>query len=211
MKASGQLQYDLPDDDSPVPVLAPKPGEKIVSVQNAGNIASVSHHATAGAHGHDPHSQVDADVQEYMNRLLNRSGSDKPAPISIPSQTTKGLAEPATTSATAVPALTPEEYVPKAVAPEKHTNLNALREVANHQARSAIETSAKQEHKALTLTYLALTVAALGFGILFFSMSAETFDLSMFAGLGAFGTAIYPMLKFVEARNSKNSSSNAKQ
>lgn len=197
MKASGQLQYDLPDDDG-APVVAPtQPGEKIVSMQPAPATQPSAH--AGHAHGHDSNSHDDADVQEYLNRLLKRSASSQAGPAPKAASAAP-VAQPAAIPVEQVPqTLNEEDYVPKSVAPEKKSNLNALREVANHSNRTAIETSVKRQHKTRTMTYLAISLATLGFGALFLFMSVKPFDASMIASFGSFAITLVPILKLVQS------------
>lgn len=131
------------------------------------------------------HVHEDADVQEYLNRLLGRS----PAPLSS--------VEAASPSATQTnPVSKPEpvverfqdhkDFVPRFVAPETNMNLKALREVANQSSRSAIESSVRKRRHASAKHFVIGSAASVGFGILFLILSQRSFDGAMLAGLTCF-------------------------
>lgn len=196
MKAAGNLSFDLPDDIAIGTSDLAKSAEKIVSIQAAPTTS-----APANAHrlpSLEPHAHEDLDVQEYMNRLLKRSASSQPTSVSQNPPVAVAAAQPAPVVVEKpTQAMTLEEFIPKTVAPEKKANLNAFRELANHSNRAAIATSVKQRHRANKLTYLALAIAILGFGVLFMFMSAKLFDVSMLAGFASLAIALVPMFKFV--------------
>jgi hypothetical protein len=143
--------------------------------------------------GHD-----DADVQEYMNRLLNRGNPTSPSPA-------MASATPTDTSM-AIPiverpaALKPEEYLPKSIAPEKNTNLDALREVAMQSNRTAIAASNRRRHKSQSMTYFAVLVGTLAFSGIFFAMSSKSLDVSMLAGIGCLVLSSVPAWLIVRLR-----------
>ncbi len=201
MKAAGSLSYDLPDD---VVLGSPQPNEhaeKIVSIQAAPAKTTPSNAPRVPSH--EPHAQDDSDVQDYMNRLLKRSASSQSAPTRQGETVTTASVQVAPVAIEEPQqAMTKEEFVPKTVAPEKKASLNAFRELANHSNRAAIATSVKQQHRANKLTYLAVFITVLGFGVLFMFMSASLFDASMIAGFASFAIAIIPMLKFFGSHRS---------
>lgn len=159
--------------------------------------ASDSHSSTATpAESHPSQDTMlydDADVQEYMNRLLQRASNipAKPASQSEP--------EPAVAQATLVTVepvddrWEPHEFLPKSIAPETNSGLSALREVAMESQRSAMETSARRRMQANSWKYLAITLAPLSFGVLFLSMSARLGDFAMIACAVCFLGAVAPM------------------
>jgi hypothetical protein len=127
-------------------------------------------------------------IEEYMKRLMARMRGDsepveekKSEPKSQPAmkqstprdpseiKTPVRKTEPAFQSRTTArgPATTaafnPNEYIPKALAPEKSRNMAAMRELANTSARSAIQVSARRKYG--TAVALKLAIAATGFGV----------------------------------------------
>ena len=187
MRTESGLPYELPKDLQRSPTASDKPTEKIVSIFP---IEAMSEPAISAEsplpENHDVTVHDDADVQEYMNRLLKRSSSSQ-TPTDAKSEPTPA------TPAPIVPVAEPQEtvwdakeFVPRSVAPEKKANLTALREVANQSHRSAIETSVRQRLQVKSLKYFGLTGASLAFGILFMCMSARIFDVSMISGIASF-------------------------
>ncbi|MEM9587734.1 MAG: hypothetical protein AAGA03_10685, partial [Planctomycetota bacterium] len=98
----------------------------------------------------------DDSIEAYMNRLLQRvqTGPEPPAPAQAPvtqtAPTTDELPETTDTSeeitsaeSTSQPIDPAEPLVPRSQAPEKNSNLSAMRELANYSARSAISRSTK--------------------------------------------------------------------
>ena len=123
--------------------------------------------APAGGNGED------GSVQDYMNSLFQRlRGGDSPDPIQPTSVentnvTTAAASEAAVTEmqvrAEAEDApLTADEFKPKTMAPERVVNMDAMRELANAQARNAILLSQSKRRKAITLTCLGIVAFGLG-------------------------------------------------
>jgi hypothetical protein len=105
------------------------------------------------AHGHDDEESI----ENYMARLMQRVGGSSEA-ASKPSaasslRASMGLEAKAEQPAEPAPAPQPEEtrvmdaseFIPRAKAPEKTSGLEAMRELANQSARSAIENSNKRK------------------------------------------------------------------
>jgi hypothetical protein len=162
-----------------------------------GVCTSKNSHANAG---HDTHQHEDADVQEYMNRLLGRSSGPKsvePASVANP--------QPEPTPAPEEPAVEKfsdhKEFVPRFVAPEKQTNLSALREVANQSNRSAIETSVRKRSLATSHRFLIGTAACIGFGIVFLTLSRKAGDAAMIAACACFIASMVSMGFVLRKRN----------
>ncbi len=118
----------------------------------------------------------ESDVADYMQQLLGRlrGGSQQPTAPSAPARSAAPAGgAPCQPGPVSVPAqqqsepaeeiqpLTPQEYVPRAVAPEKNMNIDALRQLANQSTRSAVKVFAKSQKKALHFAQL----AAIGGGI----------------------------------------------
>jgi hypothetical protein len=109
-------------------------------------------------------------VQEYMARLLRRLRSGEvdripPEGQCDPSSQEVSLAdEPASEKANPI---SPDEYTPRSVAPERHADLRAMRELALHTARSALATHASRSIREKTrrlVLYAGLSLVAAGVG-----------------------------------------------
>lgn len=121
----------------------------------------------------EPDAEQDDSIEAYMNRLLNRvqgtpESEMKSEPALAPASV--GPAAMPSTSPTqpevnaTVPEQAPDEeiepfdplapLVPRSAAPERSRDLNAMRELANQSARSAIDHSARNQSRDLQLAAL---------------------------------------------------------
>lgn len=149
---------------------------------------------------HDSHLHEDADVQEYMNRLLGRNSapkSDETLSVENPLPETTPMA----VEAPVEKFMDHKEFVPRFVAPEKQTNLSALREVANQSNRSAIETSARKRSQASSHRLLIGTGAGVGFGMVLLILSQKSGDVAMIAAFACFIASIVSMGFALRKRN----------
>ncbi|MFG0264660.1 MAG: FHA domain-containing protein [Rhodopirellula sp. JB055] len=100
----------------------------------------------------------DDSIEAYMNRLLQRvqqqSGTESESAAPEPSQTvaqdpvtpTQTATEPPAIEAEAIDPVDPNApLIPRSQAPERNSNLSAMRELANESARSAVERSAQSQ------------------------------------------------------------------
>ena len=83
------------------------------------------------------------DVQDYMNSLLQRLNGEAGLPVApVPAASVpEAVEEPQVEVQETLKPLNPEEFVPKRVAPEKSSNMAAMRELANSTSRSALQSS----------------------------------------------------------------------
>lgn len=135
-------------------------------------------------------------VQDYMTGLLERlrGGVEGPAqkPENKPEPKAKKVETPVeepVVDETPVALLTPDEFKPKARAPENAENLDAMRELANEQVRKAIFVSQMKRRKAVTLTFFCIALGGLmlaGYSIL----TAKGLDVSFFVGLACVAIGI---------------------
>lgn len=118
------------------------------------------------------------DVADYMQQLLGRlrGGSTQTSAATEANRSAPGggtaTAQPAQSAGSApeghpapmepVQPLKPEEFVPRASAPEKNMNIDALRQLANQSTRSAVNVFANNQKKALYFAQL----AAVGGGVM---------------------------------------------
>ena len=134
----------------------------------------------------------DDSVQAYMNSLFQRlRGTDDPQKPEAPKANSDSAKEPspvvekhvASQPEVPVKLLTPDEFKPKAQAPERVVNLDAMRELANAQARSAIMVSQSKRRKAITLTCLVIVAFGLGMAGYCFA-TAKGLDVPFLVGSG---------------------------
>ena len=105
----------------------------------------------------DPSAEPDEDsIEAYMNRLLGRVGggaSPQPEePISMSSVAREVPADQSPeTDSTPLPVSAVDDgpIVPRSHAPEKNSDLSAMRQLANESARSAIDASTQKQAKAV--------------------------------------------------------------
>ncbi len=142
------------------------------------------------SHVRGVHSDSDeTDIGEYMQRLLKGNSPDK-----VPLRPAAGK-EPALSvrlpNEEGLSPWNPEEYVPRAVAPEKSRNLDALRELANQSNRSALEQSALSRVKSRSTMFRTASIGLAAFGLLFLVLSGFRLDLSMVLGLAALSGSVW--------------------
>ena len=138
-------------------------------------------------------------IEDYMQQLLQRVRGDGPptgtganpvyraaATPSAPDEAPKKAAAPPPPKPD-LPPVKPEEYVPRSTAAERTVNLAAMRELANSQARNAIQTHQKKVGLQLSGGKLITAVVALVTAVvLVWSGSSNNLRLTMAAGgLGA--------------------------
>jgi archaellum component FlaC len=150
-------------------------------------------------------------IEDYMKRLMARmrGGSLEeeikpiPAPVaniaSPPPQSTDSISSPklALPSAATERAplnttgpFNPEEYVPKALAPEKTRNMAAMRELANNSARSAIQVSARRRYGTAIALKLAIALIGLGVGITLVMINGLNVNIGLIATVASFLVAL---------------------
>jgi hypothetical protein len=128
----------------------------------------------------------DVSIDDYMSRLLarNRGDSESAAPRSAPATPSTPADSPSPTAAkpdlfVAAPAPSaqqpakPVELAPRAVAPEKNIDLQAMRQLANLSAKSAISTHDSKQLTLSTRTKLAATFAAGFIGMVFLGLTVS--------------------------------------
>ena len=136
--------------------------------------------------------ESDGSVQDYMNSLFQRlrGGESSPAAPAPSSETSKeaDVAEsPSPAASMQLPEqedapLTEDEFKPRATAPERVVNMDAMRELANAQARNAILLSQSKRRKAITLTCLGIVAFGLGMAGYTFAV-ADGMDVPFMIGI----------------------------
>ncbi len=153
---------------------------------------------------------VEESIEEYMSRLMHRTqassgGSAAPSlapPASAPAAArgapaTAGVVKPMEPSSTApAPAprrREPAQVAPRAVAPEKHVNLSAMRELANLAAHSAINRYSRRI--LINAVYSKLLVAAVALAsaasLLWMWKTTTGLQTTLYLALVALSVAIY--------------------
>ena len=174
------------------------------------------------------------DVNSYMSQLMNRytdedQGEKKDEKEQVNDQTdTPGNQEVAVESdetvrlpAEQIP--TPEmlaniapsqitqllkenEYLPSQIAPEKGKNIDALRQLANESARSAVTQHADKEFHFAKMVRIAMTIGAVVAAVALFLISKNWSDPMMYASMGIALIAIFSGTMVFVTRNANDSS-----
>ncbi len=84
----------------------------------------------------------------------------------------------------------PEEYVPKALSPEKTRNMAAMRELANTSARSAIQVSARRRYGTAIALKLAIALTGLGVGTTLVMINGLKVNIALIATIASFLVAM---------------------
>jgi hypothetical protein len=150
------------EEDAEVPIDHDATSESNERVSNAGNAADDASAASVIAAPADPVEQESEDdsIEAYMNRLLRRVQGQSDAragiqsePVVRPEPVVTEQRSAAPNPATTEDAAEPEKfdstestpYTPRSHAPEKTSDLAAMRELANSSARTAIAESARRK------------------------------------------------------------------
>ena len=172
MKSEGKLDdFDAPTDDNTdsstseaaEPVPAPEPVAEPVS---------------QSSEQQEPEPQQsdspEGDVQDYMNQLFQRlrgddageaaataaapaPAADKPKPAEAPKPETSSQPKPEAPKKPRPAVLEESEFIPKQRAPEAHTDIQALRQLANKQKTNAVSScfEAKSKFEQAITSYVA--------------------------------------------------------
>lgn len=156
-------------------------------------------------------STEEESIEDYMKRLMARmrGGSveeeakpSAPAPVIAPapsvsadSMSASKLALPSSAATERAPISTtgpfdPEEYVPKALAPEKTRNMAAMRELANTSARSAIQVSARRRYGTAIALKLAIALIGVGVGVTLVMINGLNVNIGLIATIASFLVAL---------------------
>ncbi len=162
-----------------------------------------SHQAKPASHSSSESGEEDDSVEDYMRKLLARMRGVSESEVKLPGidpqpakvekpQVTRKAPEPvvaAPSSTTVVPPapdtwsepFDPETYVPRVTAPEKNRDLNALRELANNSARSAIQVSARRRHGTAILIKTCVAAVGLFAGVAIVSINGFQPNIALIA------------------------------
>jgi hypothetical protein len=84
----------------------------------------------------------------------------------------------------------PMNYVPRVSAPEKNRDIDALRELANNSARSAIQVSARRKHGTAIMIKSAVALVGLIAGLALVSINGLRLNIALIATLASFMVAL---------------------
>ncbi|MFO1064032.1 MAG: hypothetical protein U0892_09230 [Pirellulales bacterium] len=148
-------------------------------------------------------------VEDYMRRLLARMRGVSESEVQMPAVQTSEPARneqrsmrseatperveeesdgPVSESWTAP--FDPQSYVPKIAAPEKTKDLNAMRELANTSARSAIQVSARRRHSTALLMKMTISVVGCVAGTALVMINGFRPNVALIATLASFCVGI---------------------
>lgn len=194
------------------------------------SMARPSDDATSSDPSSDPSATVvatdedDDSIEAYMNRLLNRvqgsSGSNtatvKPETLSmsasLPVQESSPISESLSMSAEPPPSTEPIDpnapLVPRSQAPERKSDLSAMRDLANSSARTAISHSTKIQIRNIQLS--GMCSLALAFGAIIVALGS-TFLFGLSGGLLYLAWAMTLIIAGISVRDAMNSFAEAKR
>ena len=145
----------------------------------------------------DDEKQGDS-VQDYMNQLMNRlrgTESNEAPPVApvkteTPAQVDKPDTKPRSENheqededLTPANPMLPGEFKPGAVAPEKTSTLDALRQVANQSVENAIRSSTREKSNQTSIVFLAASGISLFISAVLFMLSSGVLDLVFVLGI----------------------------
>ena len=162
------------------------------------------------------------DVNQYMNQLMNRytdhpeegQQTEKPQELPTPDSeetvrlpadellTPELLSDSAPAQVTQL--LKENEYRPSQVAAEKGKNLDALRQLANQSARTAVKEHQDKEFQFMKTVRIGMTVAAVIAAVALFLVSKSWSDPMMYAALGVTMIAMFSGGMIFVTRNANN-------
>ncbi len=151
-------------------------------------------------------------IEDYMKRLMARmrggsmeedSRPSLSAPVATiaptPAQSLDSMSSPKVSMPGAITErapnsttgpFNPEEYVPKALAPEMSRNMAAMRELANNSARSAIQVSARRRYGTAIALKLAIALIGLGVGVTLVMINGLNVNIGLIATIASFLVAL---------------------
>ena len=157
-------------------------------------------------------------IQDYMSQLMQCVSGSSDTSYTLPEKNDSshkdvkdevvGEAKSEEVSAQPVPeesteTLTAEEYIPRSHAPEMTSNLKAMRELANHSARTAIDRHSKTSRSDVALSHLAFSaigVLSSGFLLAFLPVFSPVFLLGCVCVLASLTWAARSILYMLNAR-----------
>ncbi len=147
-----------------------------------------------------PAEEEGGDVQDYMNQLFQRlrgPAAGAAASAKANSSTTSKTPEKPTDVAKPgsaiekvnvhkpVELLSADEFKPKKIAPERDSNLDAMRELANQNARNAVKLSRSKRQGATRTAQLVIAAGGILGSVVLFFLSAQIGDAFFCGGVGS--------------------------
>jgi hypothetical protein len=154
----------------------------------------------------------DESVEEYMRRLLARMRGVSENEVTLPGidreESPKPEARPRASRSEPLASMSmaahdtepvsetwtepfdPTKFVPRLAAPEKNRDIDALRELANTSARSAIHVSARRKHGTAIMIKSGVALVGLTAGAALISINGLRVNIGLIATLASFMVAI---------------------
>ena len=204
---TGELE-SISKEESYLPEITPEPEPAHIAPAHTAPALSSSSDSIA-----DEGSEEES-IEDYMKRLMARmrggsveeeskastasaSSNSAVTPSKPQTETTNAagkIALPAAaterSNASTTSPFNPEEYVPKALAPEKTRNMAAMRELANTSARSAIQVSARRRYGTAIAMKLAIALIGLGVGATLVMINGLNVNIGLIATIASFMVAL---------------------
>lgn len=143
----------------------------------------------------DDKAEPDDDVQRYMADLLARSRGGAPAPSLVAVQAPAAPVVRRTKPGS--PPSTPKEARRQKTAPELASDLQRMRELANLNARQAIQAHSSKQLGSAMERWVLIAALCSGFSVALAFLSPPRLGLSCVASVGFFLAAIYSAVRYV--------------
>ena len=159
--------------------------------------------------------ESDSCVTDYMSQLMDRiRGGVSPAKTSVvaatkamPLSAESTVGQPTVLKpqdAVMEAPLTQEEFIPRKQAPEKLTDMNSLRKIANDSTRNAISSYAAKQKKSLNSSSLVCVGVSLAASVALCLLSQKLGDIVSIGAIGAVAFAVIGIVKMrIDSRKSR--------
>jgi hypothetical protein len=148
----------------------------------------------------------DSSITDYMSQLMDRvnGGSNQPK---TPDMTSAAAIANCAKSGAQLIALKPqdavmeapltqEEFIPKKQAPEKFSDMNSLRKIANESTRDAMSSYAAKQKKSLKSASLVCVGVSLTASVALYFLSQKLGDVQSIVAFGGVAVALISIVKF---------------
>jgi len=202
-----RVGMNVPNDENepePAPPTTPAPVAPAMPTHNPAVAAPTPAPVARTGHASPAHAGDDEDsVEQYMAKLLERvrSPGARAEPTPAPTGAVAPKAEPAPVPEERplppAPLESMEDLSPRTVAPERSVDLSAMRELANMQAKTAIQTHSQRKTVSAVRSKFIVAVLALCCGgaltVLYWKLPNE---VTLYGIGGAFVTAVVWLLQY---------------
>ncbi len=154
----------------------------------------------------EPQVEADGSIEDYMRQLLQRNGiesgaveSSKPEAVTQPVEPQKPQAVSQPDEPSKPEFKMPKKRRPRVAAPERASDLTALRELANQSSRTAITRHARTSRNEKTLSSFLGGIACALCGLIMLVLSNFDHILFMLIGFGMIALSGFLMLQAVKA------------